>query len=1107
MALLLFTCAAGAHTYAPSSVLSSGTFVKIQVSESGLYSLTYDELRSMGLTPANLRIYGYGGAMLTQNFSQNKIDDLPEVPYVAADNRVIFYGQGSVSWRYNGTYFVHTRNPYSDYGYYFLTSDKGTPGTFPAANTASGTGMTVNTYTERLLHEKDSLNLVDRTGVEGGGREFYGEFFTNGACRRFTFPEMAGTTGADRHIYAEVAAASGATSDFTMTCGSTNVTKQTAAIASSDFYTKATSTQIEAGGTSQGEKDITLCFSSGSSNALGFLNYIEVNIDKPLSMTGSTPLFFRSKTGYGSSQPVTFTISGTSAETEVWDISDLSDIRRVTYTRNGSELSFSASNRTVHEYVAFNPGTVATLTPAEKGQIATQNLHALSNIDYVIITPASLKQEAQRLADAHAEADGMTTAVVTDEEVYNEFSSGTPDASAYRWLMKMLYDKARASGGTIAKPQYLLLFGDGSFDNRKLLATSGNNTLLTYQAKNSLNEVKAYASDDYFGFLDDTEGEVDVYGRLDIGVGRMPVNNVTEAKGVVDKMIRHITQPNKGRWKNQMVFLADDGDHNLHTRGADKAGEALRRHTPDFITHKIYLDAYTQEVNASGEQYPLAQQKLNNLLKDGVLLFDYCGHSGYNNATSEGLISSANIRKMQNDNLAFWMFASCSFSLFDGGKTSAGEEAVLNPNGGALAICAANRTVYANQNEELNMHICDSLFAHPDEFTYPRRLGDAVRFGKNACGSDENKMSYLLLGDPAASLHFPTQYQVRTTSISDTINALSVNSISGYVEASSGEKAEWFNGRLFITVLDKMQQISTLDNDESNPDLKQRYTYNDYPNTLFQGETEVKDGEFTFTFMTPKDIRYNYGNGRIVYYAYDTESGEEGVGHYENFVIGGSAPVQVVDSTGPQLNIYLDTPAFTNGGKTNETPHFFAEIFDENGINTVGSGIGHDLLLIVDGKPAETYVLNEYFSAESNSYRQGTVSYRMQELSEGMHSLFFRAWDLVNNSTSATLNFEVVNGLQPSIMSVIGYPNPVKSDGILNIAVDYNQPDVIMQTEVFIYDLSGRLVHRMEQRGTEGLQWNVDGSATPAGVYMYKVVLSSETTKTTSKTGKLIIIK
>lgn len=1120
--LMLASAMFASHNYASSSVLSSGTFVKIRVAETGLYAISFDELRSMGLNPANVRVYGYGGAMLSQNFRQQKPDDLPLVPVFldkGADgvfnsgDKLIFFAQGPISWAFNGSRFVHTRNTYSDFGYYFLTSDNGATEEIHTETAAAPAATSVvNTYTDYRLHERELVNLIDRSGVEGGGREFYGEQFRPDTTRNFTF-RFDGLVNAENSFQWNIALAAYSTqnSTFSISLEQEKATVGIRAVSTSNFYQMAdtASSAKKLTPSSEATKDIAINFRSNSSTALGFLNYIEINATCSLALTDGKPLMFRSPIGYEAEQSVRFEVSGTTEKTEIWDVTNLADIKRVatTYNAAGRTTQFTAFNTSVHEYVAFNPSSASFLSPVSMGQIASQNLHQLSDIEMVIISPEEFLPEAERLAEAHRTYDNMTVAVVTDQQVYNEFSSGTPDATAYRWLMKMLYDRANASGGVIRKPRYLCLFGDGSFDNRKLLAASGNNWLLTYQAVNSIEETKAYATDDYFGFLDDNEGEIDTNGRMDIGVGRLPVNSLQQAAGVVNKLIRHISGAGKGKWKNQLIFLADDGDSNMHTKGADLAGESVRTGNPDFVVNKIYLDAYTQEVNASGESYPLAQTRLNNMLNSGALLFNYTGHSGYNNASSEGLITLAGIRAMQNANPAFWIFASCSFALFDAGKVSAAEEAVLNPDGGAIGVCAASRTVFANPNATLNKHICDSLFHHTTPFGYHNRLGDAVRLGKNACGSDANKLAYVLLGDPAISLHFPTEYQVITTAIADTLNALDVAAAEGFIQSEDGDTASWFNGRLYVTVYDKMQQITTLDNDETDESEKVKHTYNDYPNILFQGETSIQNGRFSYTFMVPKDIRYNFGKGRIVYYALDSINGEEGVGHYEDFTVGGSSAIQIVDTLGPELEIYLGSRQFTNGGQVNEAPHFFARISDEHGINTVGSGIGHDLLLIVDNKTSETYVLNDYFSAVSNSYTQGNVSYQMAPMAEGRHSIFFRAWDLLNNSSSRTVDFEVVKGLAPQLISVISYPNPVEYGGQVSIAFEYDQPDIVMNTDIFIYDISGRLIHTISQRGTETVHWNLAETNTPAGVYLYKVQLSSSATKTISKTGKLIITK
>ncbi len=1114
--LCLWSAAVWSHTYAPHSVLQSGKWVKISVVETGMHYLTYEDLQQAGLNPKTLRIYGYGGARLAQDFSLTKIDDLPQVPYYVvtgsdgvfnAGDYVVFYAQGMERWDYNGSRFVHTNNPYSTKGYYFLSDNAGTPLTIQTAAALTGNTMyTADTYTAVRLHEVDSLNIVDRTGKEGGGREFYEQLPASGDMTlRFTFPDLVASQ--PMKVYVNIAAYSSKQSQFTFTLNGKTESLKTDGISTSDFYTMATSNaaQFTYSPASGDEQSLNIHFSNSANGSLGFLNYVEASATCSLTLHDK-PLLFRNAEHYDTNSLTTYTLSGADGDVQVWNVTNLATIHRVPATLNGSSLTFVGSNRTVQDFVAFRPSMRnAFYHPTIVGTIPNQDLHSLQDVDMVILTNEAFLTAAQTLAEAHERVDAMTTAVVTDQQVYNEFSSGTPDATAYRWIMKMLYDRA-AGNSALHAPQYLLLVGDGTFDNRKLLQPSGNNLLLTYQAKNSLEETKAYASDDYFAFLDDNEGESDLSGRMDIAVGRFPVNSLDEANAVVAKTIEYMESTRSGKWKSQLLFLADDGDNNQHTSISDMAAESVRTHHPDFVVNKVYLDAYPQETSAAGESYPLAQNKFNNLISSGVLFFDYSGHGGYNAITSESVMTIADITAMTNLNRGLWFLATCNFSSFDAGVLSAGEEAVLNPNGGAIATISACRTVYAPQNGALNQLFCDTLFARRNGHYY-MTIGKALQCAKNKRGSDNNKMPYVLLGDPAIRPAFPDDYTVVTTTQLDTLHALSIQTVEGFIRTDDMDTATWFNGKMSITVLDKMQQITTLDNDQSNTESKKKFTYNDYPSPLFKGETNVVNGHFAYTFMVPKDIRYNYGNGRIVYYAIDSLNAEEAIGHYEDFQVGGSSIVAIEDTIGPEMRIYLNSPSFRDGGSTYEFPHFFAELEDEHGINTAGSGIGHDLLLIIDNNPDMTYIVNDYFSATNGSYQAGQVSYSMPEMSEGAHTLTFRAWDLLNNSTSQELNFQVVQGRDAELCAVTTYPNPVSAAGTLNILIDYDQPDKLAETDIYVYDLTGKQVYHMQQKGAEPVRWNLADVRVDAGVYVYKVQIQVAGSKASSKQGKIIVTK
>ena len=1107
--------------YADKSLLSKGNIVRIRVSESGIYRLTYEQIAEWGLRPEHVSILGYGGALLPQDFTQPRIDDLCPVAFYmnkGTDNQfgkgdyILFYGQGSVAWMYSGGYFTHTRNHCSDYGYYFLSDAEGLQHLMPLAEEAVGTVQhTVTTYNACVLHEQDMVNLVDRKkGLTGGGREFYGEDILSGQSRTFTLDLPSAV--ADQPMSCHVAAAStgAGNATLTITCAGTQTDIPFGTIETADNYTFALAGNKRLNNIpAQVIPRITLSYESQIASDYGYVNYIELNAECELTLTDNA-LFFRQTAYYDENNLSRYCLSGADAYTEIWDITHLDDIRRVPATLSHDTLYFTGDNTRLTQYAAVRTHANHNLTPTYIEKVPNQNLHALRDIDYVIITPAAFRQEALRLAKAHERYDGLTYAVVTDQEVYNEFSSGTPDVSAYRWLMKMLYDCASS---VETRPKSLLLFGDGTFDNRQLLPQSGKNILLTYQAVNSTVETKAYASDDYFTFLEDEDGVVGSYfsdpvGVMRIGVGRLPISTVEQARQVVDKLITYIEDTYRGKWKQQLLFLADDGDNNQHTSICDLAAETVVNKAPDFIVNKIYLDAYTQEKTASGESYPIAYNRFTNLMRQGVLFMDYCGHGSVNNITNEMFLTKSDIERMTNRNQAFWMLATCGFAHFDQQALSAAELAVLNPNGGAIAVMSACRTVYANENSHINRFLCDTLFGHSDNYSYTTSIGEAARIAKNRCGkTSENKMSYILFGDPALRLNYPTSYDVVTSTPSDTLRALDEVTLNGYMRNAQGDTATAFNGSLHISVYDKQQQITTRDNDAVSSGLTPiPCTYKDYPNLLFVGKTEVQDGLFRLTFRMPKDIRYNFDSGRIVYYAIDSLTQEEGIGHTHSFVIGGSSPQAALlnDTTGPDLRIYMDNPAFTDGSRTSEYPHFFANIYDENGINAVGSGIGHDLMLVLDNDNALTYNLNDYFSTHGD-YRQGQVSYAFSELKEGPHNLLFRAWDLLNNSSTASLRFTVVKGLQTQLFSVTAYPNPCPAGMPIHIRIAADRPDELLRTTLSIYDLSGGQVYHTSFNGERTISLSPSQTNMHPGIYIYRIQCQTATSSSSVAVGKLIV--
>ena len=1111
------------HTYAESSVLTHGKFVKIKITESGIYKLTYEDLVSMGVNPANVHIFGYGGSVLEQDFSLSKIDDLPELAIYMnkgsdgvfnAGDYVLFYAQGTNKWTYEmaKSAFTHAGNPYSQYGYYFVSSDVGAGKKIEEKATVLPDSSTINVVEEFIdyqVYEKDKINLAS------SGKEFYGETFGDVISYSFPFDFPNPVSNSTMMACLDVAAASSSTSSFTLSLNNAQSKTLLVSAKTADNYTLAmAATGIYTFSSSQSnESTFSIAYSKPTSTSVGYLNYLEVNARRQLKMSGSA-MQFQNIDYLGQSAYSKYQLSNANSNVQIWDITDLQNITKMPTTTLNSKITFVDSSNALKHYLAIDP-TASTTFPKPEivGVVPNQNLHGIAQADMVIITYPDFLSQAETLAQVHREKDNLTVEVVTTDQVYNEFSSGTPDATAYRWAVKMLYDRQLMLGATSGLPKYLLLFGRGSYDNRKLLSNSGDNLVLTYQTENSLVLTSSYVTDDYFTLLDDDEGADVTQGLMDVGVGRFPVATVQQAKNVVNKTIGYMNNQGKGNWKNQICFLADDGgngDGNIHSMQADTIAASVAKKFPAYQVNKIYLDAYVQETTASGESYPAAKNRFLSLLNSGLFFLNFTGHAGPTGLTNESMLSLANVKALSNKHLPFFVGATCDFLQFDVSSISGGEQFLLNSEGGGIGILSSARPVYSSQNFVLDKLICENLFKKQNGVEL--RIGDVIAFAKNQIGEEINKRCYIYMGDPALRLNYPTTYNVFTSKINessvlenDTLRALSVDTIQGYVADDNGVKVTGFNGTLHITIYDKVQRINTLNNHaESNGVL----TYSDRPNVLFSGEAEVIDGVFSFSFMLPKDIKYNYGGGRINYYAQDNVNDFEAQGYCENFIIGGTDKSYIADSIGPIVRLFLNSEKFISGDKVNETPLFLANVTDIHGINTVGVGIGHDVMITIDKDPLQSYVLNDYFQSTLSSYTTGVIKYRLSELENGKHSLSFRVWDFLNNSTTDSIDFEVVKGLNPVIFSVNNYPNPAKT--MTHIIVNHDRPETVLSTRVEVFDLSGRKIWSFSQSSADNISWDLtanNGRRVQTGIYLYRVSIKTADSDFSSKTNKMLIIE
>ena len=721
-------------------------------------------------------------------------------------------------------------------------------------------------------------------------------------------------------------------------------------------------------------------------------------------------------------------------------------------------------------------------------------------------------QQAERLAVAHREKDGLTVEVVTPEAIYNEFSSGTPDATAYRRLMKMFYDRSSSLGNP---PKYLLLFGDGIYDNRgisgEVQGVSRSNMLLTFQSQESLN-VYSYATDDYFAFLEDNSGSNFSRDKMCLGVGRFPIRTVTEATQMVDKTISYMENKDSGSWKNNVTFVADDGNNEdsfttNHMKQADQLAEAIEEMQPGFLVNKVYFDAYKR---SSFGTYPDVHNEIEKLLKSGQLLINYTGHGSTTHWADESVWTQTDINNSSYKHLPVWVTATCDFTRFDDVKTSAGESVFLNPTSGGIALFTTTRVVFSGNNANLNKALIDNLFQEDANSRYT--LGEAMMYTKRQL-NDSNKLNFILIGDPALKFAYP-EYKARVTAVNGEavsdepfeFKALSRITVEGEILNPSGSFAADFTGVLSSTIFDSQSSITTLGNSS------EKFTYLDYPNTIYIGRDSVRNGKFSFTFMVPKDISYSNKKGKLNLYA--SSETKEAQGSFFDFIVGGTSDTAETDTIGPEIRqIYLNDSSFVSGDKVNTTPYFVAKLWDKSGVNITGSSVGHDMMLTIDSMPSMSYNLNSYYALLPDSENEGLVQFSIPELEPGMHTAEFKVWDILNNSTTYTFTFEVAEGLKPNLIEMYATPNPARDQ--VEFFLHHNRPESNLKVTVMVYDMTGKFLWSTEKSGSSELfkayivTWNLTdngGRRLRPGVYLYRAAISTNNSKEATKANKLIIL-
>lgn len=1102
--------------YAVHSQLSSGRWVKIKVEQSGVYRLTASALADMGFTdPSKVSVHGYGGWILDEDFSKGTyLDDVPAIPIWRDGESIYFYAKGPVKWEYNAydRRFSHTNNPYSTAGYYFITDATDVLNMETQAS-VEGAVRQISTFDDYQVWETESV------AVNESGRQLFGESFTTTTSRDFSFT-VPGITQDDAIITMRFIAKTSSRTPVTLEVGDERLNLSISAPVQYETYTAAVadSGSIVWRGEKNERVNMNVTYGkSGDENA--HLDYIRFQMRRALRLYDSQTAF-RSTDAIGNVSR--FQVGDASSSTIVFEITDTQAPKLVSTTLDGSTLSFSISaSSQLREFVAFDKNRLNN-TPIIVGEINPQDLHGMELPNMVIIVPNAFTSQAERLAEEHRKRDGLKVAVINPEAIYNEFSSGMPEATAYRRMLKMFYDRSTDTDAL----QYLLLFGDGAFDNRGLThewsqnSSLLSNMLLTYQSENSIN-IYSYTSDDYFGVLEDNSGRNLASDRMCIGIGRLPVRTYTEARAAVDKIISYMDNTLPGDWKNNITFMADDGsnadtDKQIHMRQANELAQIVQENYPEFRINKLYFDAYTKERTGGNASYPDVENNLQKQLRNGLMVLNYVGHGNTTSLSDEHVVTQSAIQQYNYPYLPLWITATCDFTRFDALSTSAGESVFLNEKSGGIALFTTTRTVFSGNNANINRALINNLF-EKDENGKHLTLGTIIRNAKQALSGDDNKLKFLLIGDPALRLAYP-DYEIAVTKINGTpieeagiptIRALERVTVSGEVRTPSGVKDPQFSGSLDITVFDSQQTITTLDNFGTGT----HFTYTDYPNTLYIGNDSVQQGEFSFTFTVPKDISYSNDFGKMNLYAFNTSDSIEAHGSFRDFRVGGTSDTGSDDEAGPEIRyLYLNDTTFVDGGKVNATPLFVASLWDASGINITGSSIGHDMMLIIDNQVVKSYNLNDYYQL-SGEEGAGLVIFSIPELEPGVHTAEFKVWDVLNNSTTQTFSFEVVDDLEPQLIKLYAAPTPAREQ--VTFYLHHNLPESQLNVRIEVFDMAGRLRWNHEETGSSEafkayqLTWNLEGNngtRLRPGIYIYRASLSSGKSKTVTDANKMIIL-
>lgn len=1109
-----------------NSVLSLGEWYKIKLKDDGVYKIDKSFLNKNGINTDNLdlstfKIYGNGIGMLPEVIAESRADDLIENKVKRHDangnNRlddgdfISFYGKGPDIWKEQTTDYVHVKNIYSDFSFYFFTW-----GNTPGKRIDSVSGNSGVTF-QKTISESDYLYLHEQEifNLRNSGREWFGEALTiDSYSFDINLPDVIASSS--NFIRSETAIRTAIETGVSLSLNGNpfiNHYGYPVNFEADDLFASISNEKKSFSNTSPFSLKFEFYRPQLSSEA--WLNYFEVQCKRALKpINGQIHLFNLESKNSGK---VKFEIDNLTTDYNLWDVTNPTDVSiQSTFNDGGKSAFIFNSNNILNRYLVYKDGS--EMLPQMVGKIENQNLHSLAAVDYIIITRADFKSQAELLGKFHQEREGYSYLIAYPDKIYNEFSGGALDITAIRDFVKMLYDRADANH----KPKALLLLGDACFDFKDRV--SGNTNIVpTFESYEYNNSVSSYCSDDYYTILDETEGywpvKLVATEGMDMGVGRLPAKTLYEAAVMVDKCIHYKTASDKGDWRSSITFLGDDEDGDVHLIDSEKLTDSVENEFPPLNINKIYLDAYKQVSLGNGNSYPDVNEAIDNAIAKGTLVFNYLGHGGGSGMAHERVVTRPQIVAWKNyDKLVFFVTGTCDLAQYDNPvEESPGELMMANPEGGAIGMMTTTRKVYIGLNTAFSENLFKSnLFARSEGgFT---KFGESYAIVKNKMWGSENVRNYVMFGDPLLDLNLPIQKTLITkingksvfSNSHDTLKALSKVEIEGIVTNLRDSVLTGFDGNISVTLFDKKQTYKTLANDPDSDTMP----FQVRNNVLYRGKASVDKGQFKVTFILPKDIDYEMGKGRIFTYAYNDKT--DAVGIYDSAFVGGTSNNLAYDKTGPEIEVFLEDEKFVNGGIVSKTPLLIVRLFDSSGINTAGNGVGREILgtLDKDQENKKNYVLNDFYITKLNSYQAGEVRIRLTDLKAGHHTITVRAWDVYNNSNENQVEFLVAENEDMAIRNLLNYPNPFFNK--TQILFDHNKAGQELSIAINIMSLSGKVVKTIYTRipnaasHIDEIEWDGRdeyGQNLARGVYMYRVEVKSEDGKSAKEIQKMVLLK